>query len=151
MRRHTMCELVTGVQTCALPISRVQGWLSSVWGIAAIVGPTLGGAFAEYATWRWVFLINLPIGLAAMVLIARFLHEQPPARQHAIDYPGAILMMLAGSAGVFGLLQGGNAWGWSSGPSLLTFSLVLLLIIAPVDRKSTRLNSRHYCATRIPA
>src|SRR3546814_10383716 len=86
MRRHTMCELVTGVQTCALPISRVQGWLSSVWGIAAIVGPTLGGAFAEYATWRWVFLINLPIGLAAMVLIARFLHEQPPARQHAIDY-----------------------------------------------------------------
>src|SRR3546814_15856087 len=44
-------------------------------------------------------------------------------------------MMLAGSAGVFGLLQGGNAWGWSSGPSLLTFSLVLLLIIATVVRE----------------
>lgn len=117
--------------------ARIQGWLSSVWGIAAILGPTLGGAFAEYATWRWVFLINLPIGLAAMGLIARFLHERAPARHHAIDYPGAILMMMAGSVGVFGLLQGGNAWDWSSAPSLLTFAVVLILVAATVVRERT--------------
>ncbi len=115
--------------------ARVQGWLSSVWGIAAIVGPTLGGAFAEYATWRWVFLINLPIGLAAIILIARYLHEQAPAHRHAIDYAGAILMMLAGAAGVFGLLQGGNAWAWLSAPSLATFAVVTVLAIATVMRE----------------
>src|SRR5690606_243667 len=114
---------------------RVQGWLSSVWGVAAILGPTLGGAFAEYATWRWVFLINLPIGLAAMVLIVKFLHEKPPKQRHDIDYAGAVLMMLAGSAGVFGLLQGGNAWPWLSGPSLLTFGLAVVLIIATIVRE----------------
>ncbi|PVY68566.1 EmrB/QacA subfamily drug resistance transporter [Pusillimonas noertemannii] len=117
--------------------ARIQGWLSSVWGIAAILGPTLGGAFAEYATWRWVFLINLPIGLAAMGLIARFLNEQAPVRHHIIDYPGAILMMMAGSAGVFGLLQGGNAWGWLSAPSLITFAVVLILVVATVVRERT--------------
>ncbi len=114
---------------------KVQGWLSSVWGVAAILGPTLGGAFAQYATWRWVFLINLPIGLAALFLIVRFLHEKAPARHHSIDYIGAILMMLAGSVGVFGLLQGGNAWAWLSPPSLWTFGLVFVLIIATIVRE----------------
>ncbi|WP_417276534.1 MFS transporter [Castellaniella sp.] len=115
--------------------ARVQGWLSSVWGVAAIVGPTLGGAFAEYATWRWVFFINLPIGLAAIGLIARYLHEHPSTKKHTIDYAGALLMMLAGAAGVFGLLQGGNAWPWLSLPSLGTFALVALLIAATVVRE----------------
>ncbi|CAM5779216.1 MDR family MFS transporter [Castellaniella caeni] len=115
--------------------ARIQGWLSSVWGVAAIVGPTLGGAFAEYATWRWVFLVNIPIGLAAIGLIAHFLHEQAPSRRHAIDYGGAILMMLAGSVGVFGLLQGGNAWAWGSLPSLLTFALAAALVAATVWRE----------------
>jgi len=114
---------------------RIQGWLSSVWGIAAIVGPTLGGAFAEYATWRWVFLINLPIGLAAIGLIARYLHEPAPSRRPAIDYAGAALMMLAGTAGVFGLLQGGNAWAWLSAPSIATFAAAGLLTAATVVRE----------------
>lgn len=115
--------------------AKIQGWLSSVWGIAAILGPTLGGAFAQYGSWRWVFLINLPIGLAALALIARYLHEQAPTRSHAIDYPGAVLMMMAGSAGVFGLLQGGNAWDWLSLPSVLIFSLTSILIIATIVRE----------------
>src|SRR5699024_11380738 len=54
----------------------IQGWLSSVWGVAAIVGPVLGGAFAEYLSWRWIFLINLPIGVVAMGLLGAFLHEK---------------------------------------------------------------------------
>ncbi|MFT0533335.1 MDR family MFS transporter [Castellaniella hirudinis] len=112
--------------------ARVQGWLSSVWGIAAIVGPTLGGAFAEYASWRWVFLINLPIGLAAIFLIGRYLHETTSSHAHRIDYTGAILMMLAGSLGVFGLLQGGNAWAWSSPASVITFGLAGILILATI-------------------
>ena len=111
---------------------RIQGWLSSVWGIAAVVGPTLGGAFAEYTSWRWIFLINLPIGAVALVLIARFLHEQRPRRQHRIDYAGATALLLAGAALMFGLLQGGQAWPWLSAPSVAVFALAALLIVALV-------------------
>ncbi|HET6655040.1 MAG TPA: MDR family MFS transporter [Gammaproteobacteria bacterium] len=108
--------------------ARVQGWLSSVWGMAAIVGPTLGGAFAEYASWRWIFLINLPIGIAAIIMISRFLHEQGAGRRHHIDFAGAALMMLAGSAVILGLLQGGHAWAWISAPSIGVFGIAALLI-----------------------
>src|SRR3954467_3435672 len=72
---------------------RVQGWLSSVWAVAAVAGPTLGGLFAAHVSWRWIFLINLPIGAVALTLIVRFLHEgRGPARRHRIDYAGSALI-----------------------------------------------------------
>lgn len=112
--------------------ARIQGWLSSVWGVAAVAGPLLGGAFADYASWRWIFLINLPIGALSIVLIGRFLHEKPTHRHHRIDYAGAGLMLLAGASLIFGLLQGGQAWPWLSAPSIAVFSLAALLIGATV-------------------
>lgn len=112
--------------------ARVQGWLSSVWGVASIVGPTLGGAFAEYASWRWIFLINLPIGGLAVFLIAKFLHEKIHPHRHRIDYEGAILMLLAVAALLLGLLQGGQAWPWWSPASVGVFGVALLLAGATV-------------------
>ncbi len=107
--------------------ARVQGWLSSVWGVAAIAGPTLGGAFAEYASWRWIFLINLPIGAVAIALITRFLHEKVEPHRHRIDYAGAGLMLFAVGALLLGLLQGGQAWPWWSAPSVGVFAVAALL------------------------
>lgn len=107
--------------------ARIQGWLSSVWGVAAVVGPAIGGAFAEYASWRWIFLINLPIGALALALIARFLHEPPPQRRQRVDYAGATLLLAAAGMLVFALLQGGQAWPWRSLPSLAAFALAALL------------------------
>jgi EmrB/QacA subfamily drug resistance transporter len=112
--------------------AHIEGWLSSVWGIAAIVGPTLGGAFAEYASWRWIFLINLPVGATAMVLVARFLHEDPQHHRHSIDYVGAGLMLLAGSTLIFALLQGGQAWAWLSPQSVVVFGVAVLLAGATI-------------------
>ena len=111
---------------------RVQGWLSSVWGIAAITGPTLGGAFAGYASWRWIFLINLPIGALALGLITRYLHEQIQPRRHRIDYPGAVLMLLGAGTLIFGLLQGGTAWSWLSAPGIGVFAAAAALCGAVV-------------------
>ena len=108
--------------------ARVNGWLSSVWGVAAIVGPTLGGAFAEYASWRWIFLINLPIGAVAIGLITRFLPEKIEPHHHRIDYAGAGLLLLAVGALLLGLLQGGQAWPWWSVPSVGVFAVAALLI-----------------------
>ncbi|HEY3684979.1 MAG TPA: MDR family MFS transporter [Streptosporangiaceae bacterium] len=111
---------------------RVQGWLSSVWGVSAIVGPTLGGAFAEYSTWRWIFLINLPIGALALTLIARFLHEDVRRTPHRIDYPGALLLLGAAATLIFGLLQGGAAWPWLSAPSAAVFGAAIAFSAAAV-------------------
>lgn len=115
--------------------ARVQGWLSSVWGVAAIAGPTLGGAFAEYASWRWIFLINVPVGAFSLTLLVRHLHERPAHRQHQIDYLGALLTLLAGGTLVFGLLQGGQAWPWLSAPSVSVLALAALLGAATVWRE----------------
>lgn len=115
--------------------ARIQGWLSSVWGIAAIVGPTLGGALAEYASWRWIFLINLPVGAVSLTLLIRFLHEQPPHHKHRIDYLGALLMLLTGAMLMFGLLQGGQSWPWLSLPSLFILLVTALLLALTIWRE----------------
>ncbi len=110
----------------------VQGWLSSVWGIAAIVGPLLGGTFAEYVSWRWIFLVNLPIGALALGLIGMFLHESFERRRPRIDYAGAALLLAAIGTFIFGLLQGGQAWPWLSRPTLVVGVVAGLLLAAAV-------------------
>ena len=125
--------------------ARIQGWLSSVWGVAAVVGPTLGGAFAEYASWRWIFLINLPIGALSLILIGRFLHEQPSHHRHRVDYAGAALVLAAGGSLIFGVLQGGQAWPWLSAPGIGVFAVAAVLIVAAV------LVERHAAEPIMPA
>jgi EmrB/QacA subfamily drug resistance transporter len=111
---------------------RVQGWLSSVWGIAAIAGPTLGGLFADYATWRWIFLVNLPIGVFALALLVRHLHEVTVRRAHTIDYLGSVGVLLACGVLVFALLEGGVDWPWLSARSIGCFALALVFAAATV-------------------
>ncbi len=111
---------------------RVQGWLSSVWGISAVFGPTLGGSLAQYASWRWIFLINLPLGAVAIAMIARYLHEQVTRTRHRIDAAGAVAVLVAAGALVFGLLQGGTAWAWLSPPSIAVFAVAAAAAAAAV-------------------
>ena len=111
---------------------RVQGWLSSVWGISAVFGPTLGGSLAQYASWRWIFVINLPLGAAAIVMIARYLHERVSRTRHRIDAAGAATVLVAAGALMFGLLQGGVAWSWLSPPSIAVFAVAIVAAVAAV-------------------
>ena len=72
--------------------------------MSAVFGPTVGGSLAQYVSWRWIFVINLPLGAAAVTLIARFLHERVVRTRHRIDVAGALLVLLAAGALIFGLL-----------------------------------------------
>ncbi|HRP68763.1 MAG TPA: MDR family MFS transporter [Turneriella sp.] len=110
--------------------AKIQGWLSSVWGMAAILGPSLGGAFVEYASWQWIFLINLPIGIVSLLLIAIFLHESFEKRTHTIDYAGAFFILVTGVLLLVSLMQIGNAWPLFSYQSMgLIFALVVLFLL----------------------
>lgn len=115
--------------------ARIQGWLSSVWGMSAIIGPALGGFFAEYLSWHWIFLINLPIGAVAILLILGFLHEKRVQIKHKIDFPSAGLMFLAGTTLMFCILEGGNSWPWLSFPGLAMPALTIVLILLTVKRE----------------
>ena len=94
--------------------AKMQGYLSSVWGISAVIGPAIGGFLVQYASWRWVFYINVPIGIAAVLVIWLFLHEQVTAHRHTIDYWGSILLMISMASIILGLLEGGVGWPWVS-------------------------------------
>ncbi|WP_221410985.1 MFS transporter [Elizabethkingia sp. JS20170427COW] len=107
---------------------KVQDWFSSVWGMAAIIGPTLGGAFAEYISWRWIFLINLPIGIVAIFLLIKFLHEIPPKGKPNIDYLGACCMLISGTLFIYTLNEGGHSWEWLSLKGLFLEICTLFMI-----------------------
>jgi EmrB/QacA subfamily drug resistance transporter len=110
--------------------ARVQGYVASVWGVSSVIGPTLGGLFSEYLSWRWIFFVNLPLGAAAAWVLARNFSEQVVRRPHRIDYTGTVLLTSGCSLVIFGLLEGGVRWGWASSTSLLLFAVGLSALVA---------------------
>ncbi|HEY2669145.1 MAG TPA: MFS transporter, partial [Rugosimonospora sp.] len=109
--------------------AKVQGYVAGVWGAASVLGPTLGGVFAQYLSWRWIFFVNLPLGLAAVWMLGRHLHEQITRRAHRIDYAGATLLIGGCSLVILGTLQGGTSWAWLSVPSVLIFAFGAAMLI----------------------
>ncbi len=108
--------------------ARIQGWLSSVWGVSAVVGPAIGGLFAEYLSWRWIFYVNLPIGAVGLFMVATRLRERIVRRPQRIDVAGSVLMFLGVGLLVLGLLEGGVHWAWASAPSVAVFTASLLAL-----------------------
>lgn len=119
---------------------KIQAKLSTVWATSAIAGPALGGVLAAYADWRWIFLINLPIGALALWLIVRHLHEprREPAPRPRIDWAGALAVFAAGGVLLTALVQGGVAWPWLSPPSiaLLLTGLGLVALVVVIERRA---------------
>jgi EmrB/QacA subfamily drug resistance transporter len=101
----------------------VQGYIASVWAVASVVGPALGGVFSQFTSWRWIFLVNIPLCLVAGWAIVRSYHEDVEHRRHRIDIAGAALLTVGLTAVILALLEGGNAWAWTSWPSLLSFAV----------------------------
>ena len=110
--------------------ARVQGYLASVWGISSVVGPTLGGVFSEYVSWRWIFFINIPLCLAAATMIQRRFHEKVTRSRPQIDYAGAVTLTAGLTLVILGVLEGGQAWAWGSVQGVLILVVGAVLLIA---------------------
>lgn len=98
--------------------AKVQGFFSSVFGISSIVGPLVGGFIVQYAHWSWIFWMNVPLGIVAMIGVSTFLHENLERTTRSVDYIGSTLFFIAISAVMVALIQGGVAWPWLSAPVL---------------------------------
>jgi len=120
---------------------KIQAKLSTVWATSSVAGPAFGGLFAGYIDWRWIFLINIPVGLVALWLIVRHLQEPKRAlvKHGHIDWAGALAVFATGAILLTALVQGGVAWPWLSAPSLTLFagSAVCAAITVAVERRAT--------------
>ncbi len=114
--------------------ARYQGYFLAVFGTSSVLGPMVGGFLAGQATilgisgWRWVFLVNVPIGIASLALVARTLHLPHSRRDHRIDYPGAVALVVA-LVPLLVVAEQGRQWGWTSPRSLTAYVIGVVGII----------------------
>ena len=133
--------------------ARLQGVFSSVWGIASVIGPPVGGALVEHAGWRSVFYLNLPFGLAAAALVARHLRE--PAREpkpHEFELRGAVALSLGLSAVLYALQELGRGRGLTEprvGPMALIGVALLGFFVARERRAAEPLVDPHLLRQRL--
>ncbi|MER7927869.1 MULTISPECIES: MFS transporter [unclassified Streptomyces] len=117
---------------------RYQGLFGAVFGATSVLGPLLGGLFTEHLSWRWVFYINLPVGVVALAVIATALHIPRRSTRHVIDYLGTFLIAAVATCLVLVASLGGTTWGWGSPQiiGLAVLGVVLIVAFVVVERRA---------------
>jgi len=112
--------------------ARYQGYFLAVFGVSSVLGPVIGGFFAGadeilgIAGWRWVFLVNVPIGVLAIIVISRVLHLPPLKKvEHRIDWAGALLLVVT-LVPLLVVAEQGRIWGWDSPRSIACYVITVL-------------------------
>jgi len=114
--------------------AKYQGYFLAVFGTSSVLGPVVGGFFAGADSilgidgWRWVFLVNVPLGLIALVVVMKVLNIEHTRRDHRIDWQGAVALVV-GLVPLLLLAEQGRGWGWTSPESLACMGIGLLGII----------------------
>ncbi|HMM95257.1 MDR family MFS transporter [Phycicoccus sp.] len=115
--------------------AKYQGYFLAVFGTSSVAGPVIGGFFAGASSilgvtgWRWVFLVNVPIGIAALVVVSRTLHLRHHRLDHRIDWAGAFLLSAA-LVPLLVVLEQGREWGWTSGRAWVAYAISVVAAIA---------------------
>jgi EmrB/QacA subfamily drug resistance transporter len=109
---------------------RYQGFFGAVFGVSTVIGPLLGGFFVDNLSWRWIFYVNLPVGVVALGVIATAFHSRAVHVHHRIDYLGGALLAGGLSAIVLFTSLGGTTWAWDSSQMVLLIVLGVVLLVA---------------------
>jgi len=117
---------------------RYMGLMGAVFGLASVAGPLLGGWFTDSIGWRWIFYINLPIGIGAFIVCSFALRMPVVRREHSIDYLGAGAIVAAVTSLLLYLNWAGTSYGWASwqGLALLVGSVLLILGFVLIERRA---------------
>nr|WP_262985410.1 MDR family MFS transporter [Streptomyces sp. San01] len=117
---------------------KYQGLFGAVFGATSVLGPLLGGLFTEHLSWRWVFYVNLPIGVVALAVIAAALHIPVRSTKHTIDYLGTFLIASVATCLVLVASLGGTTWDWASAQiiGLAVLGVVLAVVFVKVERRA---------------
>jgi EmrB/QacA subfamily drug resistance transporter len=117
---------------------RYVGLFGAVFGVASIIGPLLGGVFVDDLTWRWIFYINVPIGIIALIVVASQVPGKLSRVHHTIDYLGFAVLSLAATSFILLTSLGGTTYGWDSAPIWIlgAFGVVLVGVFVYVERKA---------------
>ena len=133
---QSMATTIVGDIYPAAERARVQGWLSGVWGIAAIAGPALGALIVQHLHWSFVFWINLPIGVIAIAILLRYLDEHIQPRPHQINLMGAALLMLGIGAILMPAIQA-QYLNAATSAALLVIGVTALVLLAIGERRAS--------------
>ncbi len=149
----TLCRAIQGVGAGGLMVGaqaitgdvisprqrgRYMGYYGAVFALTSVAGPLLGGVFTQDLSWRWIFYINLPIGILALIVVATRLHIPAKRTEHAIDYLGTALLAAAVTAVILLTTWGGTTYKWLSGEifGLGGLALALLVVFWFVERRA---------------
>ena len=108
---------------------RYIGMLTSVYTVSSVIGPLIGGFIVDNTSWRWIFLINLPIGLAALAITDRSLRFPFTVKEHAVDWQGATILVAAVTSLLLGLSWTGEEYGWTHVSTIALFAASLALSV----------------------
>jgi len=134
-----MAFIIIGDLFPPLERGKYAGFMSGVFGLSSIIGPTLGGFITDQLSWHWVFFVNVPLGVLILFLFVFFFpHVKPALRKHSVDYAGIVTLILFVVSLMLALSWGGVEYAWDSMQimALFDFSVFMLLLFVIIERRA---------------